>query len=135
MFEVRVLPHPLPSPKGGDVCSSAAAAVRQPGYLLQASSKGLLGFAPSLRSEFAFIATPQRQRLCERSYQLGSLQSIGPMPFSKSLGRLEHFSRWLIGQPVTTVRKPARSVPLADGIERLRYGFHQGLLRASLDAA
>src|SRR5215208_789065 len=49
--------------------------------------------------------------------------------------RLEHFSRWLIGQPVTTVRKPAQSVPLADGIERLRYGFHQGLLRASLDAA
>src|SRR5215207_9142312 len=48
---------------------------------------------------------------------------------------LEHFSRWLIGQPVTTVRKPAQSVPLADGIERLRYGFHQGLLRASLDAA
>src|SRR5215204_1071977 len=48
---------------------------------------------------------------------------------------LEHFSRWLIGQPVTTVRKPAQSVPLADGIVRLRYGFHQGLLRASLDAA
>ena len=56
------------------------------------------------------------------------------MPVNNKLP-LEHFSRWLTGQPVTTVRKPAQSVPLADGIERLRYGFHQGLLRASLDAA
>src|SRR5215216_4116966 len=56
-------------------------------------------------------------------------------PSASARRLLEHFSRWLIGQPVTTVRKPAQSVPLADGIERLRYGFHQGLLRASLDAA
>src|SRR5215212_4566390 len=75
MFEVRLLPHPLPSPRA-EICSSTAAAVRQPGYLLQASSRGLLGSAPPLRSRIAFIATPERQRLCERSYQLGGLQSI-----------------------------------------------------------
>src|SRR5215217_3520183 len=48
---------------------------------------------------------------------------------------LEHFSWWLSAQSVTTVRKPAQSVPLADSIERLSYSFHQSLLRASLDAA
>ena len=48
---------------------------------------------------------------------------------------LEQFSHRLIGQSVTTVRKPAQCIPLADRIERLTYRFHQGLLRASLNPA
>jgi hypothetical protein len=49
--------------------------------------------------------------------------------------RLEHFVRCLIGQSVTTVRKPAQSILLTDRNERLAYGLHQSLLRASLEAA
>jgi hypothetical protein len=48
---------------------------------------------------------------------------------------LEHFSHRLIGQLVTTVRKPTQGIPTAERIERLAYGFHQSLLCASLDPA
>src|SRR5215207_5986845 len=48
---------------------------------------------------------------------------------------LERISRWLIGQWITTVGKPAQCVPATDRIERLSYGFHQSLLRAGLEAA
>ncbi len=50
-------------------------------------------------------------------------------------GALERFSRQLMGQWVTTVRKPAQSVSTTDRIERLPYRFHQCLLRASLNPA
>src|SRR5215217_5535133 len=51
------------------------------------------------------------------------------------LRALERISRWLIGQWITTVGKPAQCVPATDRIERLSYGFHQSLLRAGLEAA
>jgi hypothetical protein len=38
-------------------------AVRQPGYLLQASSRRPIGFAPPLHSGFAFLAAPERLRV------------------------------------------------------------------------
>ena len=63
---------------------------------------------------------------------------IGRTLFDHAIRRaasLEHFSRQLIGQSVTTVCKPAQNVPTTDRIECLTYGFHQSLLRASLDAA
>src|SRR5215207_5185598 len=49
--------------------------------------------------------------------------------------QLERISRWLIGQWITTVGKPAQCGPATDRIERLSYGFHQSLLRAGLEAA
>src|SRR5829696_4852948 len=61
--DVRFYPHPPPFSEGGALCRPAAA-VRQPGYLLQASSRRPIGFASPPRSGFAFIAAPQRQRLC-----------------------------------------------------------------------
>jgi hypothetical protein len=60
MADIRFLPFSLRAELS--LLCPATFAVRQPGYLLQASSRRPIGFAPPPCDGFALIATPERQR-------------------------------------------------------------------------